>query len=781
MAAPLETPALFWRVEGSLLNLSAMRPVAFFTWNAHSFAERWTRCGGLALLALVRPFFYAADRVFATRLLHTLLRGVSRDRLDLLGEEYFHYVIKPRLKPAGVARLKETMAAHGPVVLAGQALEHVMRPLAEFLGVDSIVANRLEFRDGRATGRLLEPVVRPRGGFAWLLPGSRDGKLTAAELRRDLGLPDGTRAFESALLPARRTVPRPVRPLVLFDSRSRPEPLSVRQALRGKQILLVGGTGFIGKVWLAKLLTACAEVGRIYLLIRRQRGQSGLNRFERLVAESPVFDALHERYGSRLGQFLAERIEVVEGDVTRLGLGLDPEVAARLGRALDLVLNSSGLTDFNPDLRQALATNVDATVHLLDFLRACDHAALLHLSTCYVVGARDGRVPEELEPDYNPTRVPVFDAEREWQALHGLVRQAELRAESPEVTEELRAEVLKRTDGKDLTPVEIENHLRRYRSRWLRNYLTEMPRRRAQELGWPNTYTFTKSLAESLIAQRGAGLPIAVVRPSIVETSVCEPFRGWNEGINTSAPLSHLLGTYFRQLPTNERKCLDLIPVDLVSRGMLLVAAALVERRHQPLYQLATSASNPCDMRRSIELTSLAHRKHYRAQEGLVHWLRSRFDTIPVSKARYQRLSAPAQKALVQIINRSTAPFLRRPPLERIERTLARVEKLIELYEPFILHNEHVFEADNVELLSRALPPDEQEAFGYDALCVDWWDYWINIHVPALRRWVYPLIEGRPLEARPPRPVEMAAARPAESAPRAGEAPLSPDTPWPSS
>src|SRR5271170_5360757 len=109
---------------------------------------------------------------------------------------------------------------------------------------------------------------------------------------------------------------------------------------------------------------------------------------------------------------------------------------------------------------------------------------------------------------------------------------------------------------------------------------------------------------------------IAVVRPSIVESSVQQPFLGWNEGVNTSASLSYLLGTFFRQLPTNESKCLDLIPVDLVCRGMTLIAAALVGGRHQRLYQLATSVTNPCDMRRSIELTGLGHRKFYRAQNG---------------------------------------------------------------------------------------------------------------------------------------------------------------------
>ena len=94
---------------------------------------------------------------------------------------------------------------------------------------------------------------------------------------------------------------------------------------------------------------------------------------------------------------------------------------------------------------------------------------------------------------------------------------------------------------------------------------------------------------------------------------------------------------------------------------------------------------------------------------------------------------------------------MKRPPLARQERDLIRVEKLIELYEPFILHNEQVFEAENVQLLAASLLEEERRAFGYDPSLIDWWDYWINIHIPALRRWCYPLIEGRAPEARPRR------------------------------
>ncbi len=751
---------IYWRVEGSLLNLSAVRPVAFFTWNAQSFVERWARRGGLALMALVRPLLYAAHRIFATRVLHSVLRGVSRDRLDLLGEEYFQYKLLPRLKPAGVAKLKEALASGTPIVLVSQGLDHVMRPLARHLGLDRIIANRLEFRDGLATGRLLDPVIRPRGGLARLFGGNPDGRVAEDRLAQDLDIAGGTEALRRASIPAERQLLKSSRPAVVFDHKKAPAELSVRCALAGKHVMLIGVTGFIGKVWLVKLLEDLPEIGKVYLLIRKQKSNPALRRFEKIVEESPVFDPLEERHGDGLARFIAERIEVVEGDVSSPGLGLNEATRARLQRNLDLVVNSSGLTDFNPDLRDALAANVEAVLHLLDFLRGCDHCALLHLSTCYVAGYVDGRVPEELGANYTPAGIEDFDAARELESLHAMVKTATQESVGPKVAEELRQQLAeKRGDSAPLTGEALEIQLRRGRVRWLRNHMTEMGVKRAKELGWPNTYTLTKSLAESLLATRGNDLPIAVVRPSIVESSTHQPFPGWNEGINTSAALSYLLGTYFRQLPTNERKRLDVIPVDLVCRGMLLIAAALIERTHQPLYQLATSANNPCDMRRSIELTGLAHRKHYRAQVGLEHWLRLRFDPIGVSKTRYQRISAPGQKAFVRAIRLVASPIpLMGQSLARAERSLDRVERLIELYEPFILENEQVFEAENVELLAHALPQAEQQAFGYDARAVDWWEYWINIHVPALRRWSYPLIEGRPLETRPKRSFRLDAA-----------------------
>ena len=70
---------------------------------------------------------------------------------------------------------------------------------------------------------------------------------------RALGL-RGLRALEGAIVPAEREAPARSRPIVYFDEPRHAGQFSVRKALGGKRVLLIGVTGFIGKVWLANTL-----------------------------------------------------------------------------------------------------------------------------------------------------------------------------------------------------------------------------------------------------------------------------------------------------------------------------------------------------------------------------------------------------------------------------------------------------------------------------------------------------------------------------------------------
>src|SRR6516164_10721476 len=110
----------YWRVEGSLLEISALRSVGFFNWNSQSFLERWVRRGGMLGVALLRPLMYLVSRTFATRFLHGVLRGITKDRLDLLGEEYFQYVLKPRMRREALGKLVDAVRDGQRVVLVSQ-------------------------------------------------------------------------------------------------------------------------------------------------------------------------------------------------------------------------------------------------------------------------------------------------------------------------------------------------------------------------------------------------------------------------------------------------------------------------------------------------------------------------------------------------------------------------------------------------------------------------------------------------------------------------------------
>jgi hypothetical protein len=520
----------YWRVEGSLLEISALRSVGFFNWNSQSFLERWVRRGGMLGVALLRPPTYLANRTFATRFLHGVLRGITKDRLDLLGEEYFQYVLKPRMRREALGKLVDAVRDGQRVVLVSQMLEHILRPMAEFFAADGFLANRLEFRNGLATGRLLAPVIPPRGPFAWLVSGAVDEGIPEERLLRQLHWEKLPELPGRAALRAARPAIENQTPVQLVDSTPRVAHLAVRETLAGKHMMLIGVTGFIGKVWLVDLLEKIPEIGRVTLLVRRNRTTSAQRRFEKIVEESPTFDGLHDLYGRELAAFLKEKVEVVEGDVSLPGLGLDSDTQTRLARTLDVIVSSAGLTDFNPDLRDAVSSNVDATLHLVEYQRRCDRAALMHLSTCYVVGMCDGRVIEELTPNYNPADHAEFDAEKEIASLREMVRRVEERSESADVTKALRRQALGRSgDASKVVADELDGVLKRNRARWVRNRLVRAGMKRAQHLGWPNTYTFTKSLGESMLVQHGQGLPIAIVRPSIVESSERTPFTGWNE------------------------------------------------------------------------------------------------------------------------------------------------------------------------------------------------------------------------------------------------------------
>lgn len=531
--------------------------------------------------------------------------------------------------------------------------------------------------------------------------------------------------------------------------------LSIRNTLAGRHILLTGASGFLGKVWLTIILRHLPEVGRVYVLLRG-KGRPVRERFERMVGTSPAFRPLHELHGAEFGRFVADRVEIVEGDLSQPDLGIDDETRQRLQRDVDLVLNFAGLVEFNPDIRDAMATNVDGFMALLELVRQSEKARLMHVSTCFVAGDRQGVIPESPLPEEAPNGRSM-DAEIEYRDTHAAIERLIEEHQSEENQAALLEQVMERIEerGYDKSERRISSMVRLLSRRQLKNMMIEEGTRRARALGWQNTYCYTKALAEALLQARGDGVTYTVLRPAIVESAVREPFPGWNEGFNTCGPLTYLAGTWFRHLPAKTGNPLDVIPVDYVCNAILIASAALLRDEHVPVYQCGTSDRNVITVDRLTDLSALDHRRNLRRRGATAvdRLLLSRWDTTPSDPqhvlnvtnvrrvmgqfTRFLRKGLP-EKIPSEV--RDKADDVARTT-ENAERKLRQIDELLELFLPFIHDNYSVFECRAVN----AHDVDEDE-FAFRPEDIDWRDYWLTIEMPGLRKWCFPTIEGEDSE-----------------------------------
>jgi hypothetical protein len=538
-------------------------------------------------------------------------------------------------------------------------------------------------------------------------------------------------------------------------------PLSIEKALRGRHILFTGASGFLGKVWLSMVLDKVPSVGRIYILLRGKGKQGARERFERMINESYAFKPLHDRYGEGLAQFLAERVEVVAGDVSMTGLGVEPKTAQRIQRDLDVLIHCAGNVDFNPELSDAFETNVNGTIHAAEFAAAARHAKFVQVSTCFVAGNREGRIMEGVTPNYSPTR-PGYDVEREYAHVKQLLLDIEEETSSPQALEDLRRELTQSVIEKGHDPNNhqlIERILRRESKARHADRMVQAGKDRAAHWGWPNVYTFTKSMAESMLLGRFPDLPKAIFRPAITESAVSFPMPGWNEGLNTSGPLVYFMGSWFRHMPAKKDKPLDIVPVDMCCAALTAVAAALLEGKAKPAYQCATSDRHPLTVGRGLELTSLAHRKYYRkhGEDAVERVILSRWDSKPVDEDHFMKIDnlrkvAQAISDFAKDVPEGVPEFMKKElkklgnKSDRLDKRMSVVDKVFDTYKPFIATNRQTFSCEDLVGL------EVKEAFfHYEPKNIDWRRYWIDQHVPGLRRWSFPVIDNEKVEMYSPK------------------------------
>src|SRR5581483_3817418 len=170
--------------------------------------------------------------------------------------------------------------------------------------------------------------------------------------------------------------------------------IDLESAFRGREILVTGVTGFLGKVTLTLLLDRYPGIGKVYVLVRPRAGATADDRFFGKVASSPPFRPLRDRHGERFDAFLREKCVALAGDVTDPLLGLSDAQVRELTGKLSCVVNCAGLVTFNPSLELAVNVNAQGARNAAALCRTTG-ATLIHISTCFVAGTRRGPVFED--------------------------------------------------------------------------------------------------------------------------------------------------------------------------------------------------------------------------------------------------------------------------------------------------------------------------------------------------------------------------------------------------
>ncbi|XP_060533265.1 putative fatty acyl-CoA reductase CG5065 isoform X2 [Cylas formicarius] len=301
------------------------------------------------------------------------------------------------------------------------------------------------------------------------------------------------------------------------------------------KIFITGATGFVGKALVEKLLRSCEKVDAIFLLVRPKKGITVELRIKELF-KNPVFDRIRDKNPEAF-----EKVKVIPGDVALPNLGLSDADKQFLIDNIDIVYHSAATVKFNEALKNAVILNTLGTKRVLDLCKKMNRLkCCVHISTVFCNS--DKETIEEM----------VYQSTYDAYTIMNLVEN---------LPEDVIESISNRLVGKH-----------------------------------PNTYTFTKALAEQIVQEYSSELPLAIVRPSIITSAWKEPYPGWVDNVSgiTGILMECGRGT-IKTIICDDRRRMELVPVDMVVNTLIAAAWHTVAHRSTTMrvYNCTSGKLNP--------------------------------------------------------------------------------------------------------------------------------------------------------------------------------------------
>ncbi|XP_055919574.1 putative fatty acyl-CoA reductase CG8303 [Eupeodes corollae] len=289
-------------------------------------------------------------------------------------------------------------------------------------------------------------------------------------------------------------------------------PVSVGEFFAYKNVFITGGTGFLGTVLIEALLDTHPDIGIIYVLVRGKRKVDPNERITRLL-QKPIFQKYNET--------VLQKVVPVVGELSEPNFGFKNDLLEELADKVNIIYHSAATIKFSSPLRTAIRTNLTGTMRTIEFAKKLKNlSAYIYCSTAFCNSNNRGLIMEDVyKSQYDP---------------YEMMKMAE-----------------DETSWVDFTDAKCKEIIRDH----------------------PNTYTFTKNLAENLMISEMSGLPAAIVRPSIVYGTWEHPIEGWVGNAN-SGHLGFLAGFIkgvFRTMCGKASSVIDIIPCDYVINASLVM------------------------------------------------------------------------------------------------------------------------------------------------------------------------------------------------------------------
>lgn len=452
-------------------------------------------------------------------------------------------------------------------------------------------------------------------------------------------------------------------------------PTSIRHFYSGRSIFLTGGTGFLGKFLVYRLLTTSPGLNKIYVLLRGKRGKNFTERAEQYLA-SDLFTHLSTNEKER--QTLLNKIILVQGDVTYESLGLSRDDLTNICQNVSIIFHSAACIRFNEPLKSACKIHIEGTKEVLNVAKKINQMiAFIHVSSISTYFRENVTTESIRDGPYGPEQFSMMIDEMSEKQVN-------------EMTSSLLA-------------------------------------------GYPNSYTLTKTLAEILVrdSARSLSFPVLVSRPPFIWPSYITPYCGYFEVPQTMASLTTLYSCgIVRTTRLDPNVNSQYMPVDMVCNS--LIASAWYIASHVNDKQVKVINMSPVENAVSVrEFSSYANEAGINYPS--IHQLRPPYGVI---KRQHSFIEYTLRKIFSHLLFAYLIDFmltLNGGKSKLVKLTKKIHEQMSVAVDAFGKQSINV-EMKNLSLLQESVQhDDERKIFNFDFNCIDWRKLVIQHHLQFRR------------------------------------------------